>query len=34
MSRESLPDIFDENLGRNGPLLPILHEVQDAFGCG
>ena len=33
MGRNSLLDILARNSGRNGSLLPILHEVQNAFGC-
>lgn len=25
--------IIAEHEGREGPLLPILHDVQEAFGC-
>jgi len=28
-----LDQIFDRHAGREGPLLPILHDVQEAFGC-
>jgi formate dehydrogenase subunit gamma len=28
-----LDDIIGAHRGREGPLLPILHDVQDAFGC-
>lgn len=31
MSR--LADILAEHAGREGPLLPILHDVQAQFGC-
>ncbi len=31
MSR--LADIIADHAGREGPLLPILHDVQAAFGC-
>ncbi len=31
MSR--LADIIAAHAGREGPLLPILHDVQSAFGC-
>ena len=31
MSR--LADIIAEHRHREGPLLPILHDVQTAFGC-
>ncbi len=30
---ERLASIVAEHAGRAGPLLPILHEVQAAFGC-
>lgn len=26
-------EIVAEHVGREGPLLPILHEVQEEFGC-
>lgn len=29
----SLTAIIDAHRGREGPLLPILHDVQRAFGC-
>ena len=28
----TVADILAEHLGREGPLLPILHDVQKAFG--
>lgn len=28
-----LDEIIDRHRGREGPLLPILHEVQARFGC-
>ena len=28
-----LAEIIAAHLGREGPLLPILHAVQHAFGC-
>lgn len=28
-----LTDIVNRHKGREGPLLPILHDVQAAFGC-
>ena len=28
-----LSEIIAEHRGREGPLLPILHDVQKAFGC-
>jgi len=30
---ERVAAIVAEHAGREGPLLPILHEVQHAFGC-
>jgi len=34
MSREdTLAGIIARHLTREGPLLPILHDVQAAFGC-
>lgn len=34
MSREEkLAQIIARHNGREGPLLPILHDVQAAFGC-
>ena len=30
---EKVAAIVAEHAGREGPLLPILHEVQHAFGC-
>jgi formate dehydrogenase subunit gamma len=34
MSRdEAFATILDAHAGREGPLLPILHDVQAAFGC-
>ena len=30
---DSLNEIIATHLGREGPLLPILHDVQAAFGC-
>jgi formate dehydrogenase subunit gamma len=32
-TRENLALILDRHRGREGPLLPILHDVQSAFGC-
>jgi formate dehydrogenase subunit gamma len=32
-ARENLALILDRHRGRKGPLLPILHDVQSAFGC-
>lgn len=29
---DSLDHIFDRHTGREGPLLPILHDVQTEFG--
>jgi formate dehydrogenase subunit gamma len=28
-----LAAIIDRHLGRAGPLLPILHDIQAAYGC-
>ncbi|HTN13284.1 MAG TPA: NAD(P)H-dependent oxidoreductase subunit E [Sphingomonadaceae bacterium] len=34
MSREQrLSEIITDHQGREGPLLPILHDVQEEFGC-
>jgi len=34
MSREQrLSEIIADHEGREGPLLPILHDVQEEFGC-
>lgn len=34
MSREQrLSEIIADHRGREGPLLPILHDVQEEFGC-
>ncbi len=30
---DTLALILDRHRGREGPLLPILHDVQAAFGC-
>jgi formate dehydrogenase subunit gamma len=30
---ERLAEIIEPHLGREGPLLPILHVVQATFGC-
>lgn len=30
---EKLAEIIAVHSGREGPLLPILHDVQAAFGC-
>jgi formate dehydrogenase subunit gamma len=30
---ETLTIILEGHRGREGPLLPILHDVQAAFGC-
>jgi formate dehydrogenase subunit gamma len=32
-SQEKLAEIVADHAGREGPLLPILHEVQAEFGC-
>lgn len=29
----NLSEIIAEHVDREGPLLPILHDVQQAFGC-
>jgi len=31
--RTTLAEIIARHIGREGPLLPILHDVQAAFGC-
>lgn len=33
MSRASLGEIIARHAGREGPLLPILHDVQAEWGC-
>ena len=34
MSREQrISEIIADHRGREGPLLPILHDVQEEFGC-
>jgi formate dehydrogenase subunit gamma len=33
MSKASLSEIIANHAGSEGPLLPILNEVQAAFGC-
>ena len=33
MAGSDLDDILARHAGRDGPLLPILHDVQKAFGC-
>ena len=30
---ERITEILAEHAGREGPLLPILHDVQHEFGC-
>ncbi len=30
---DRLDEIIARHKGREGPLLPILHEVQAEFGC-
>ena len=30
---QRIAEILAEHAGREGPLLPILHEVQHEFGC-
>ena len=32
-SPADLEEIFERHIGREGPLLPILHDVQSAYGC-
>jgi len=32
-SPHTLAQIIAEHEGREGPLLPILHDVQEEFGC-
>jgi len=31
--RAALSEVFARHLGREGALLPILHDVQARFGC-
>ncbi|MFO1239363.1 MAG: NAD(P)H-dependent oxidoreductase subunit E [Sphingomonadaceae bacterium] len=33
MQKASLAEIIDAHAGRKGALLPILHDIQAAFGC-
>lgn len=33
MDGDKLSDIIAAHAGRKGPLLPILHDIQHAFGC-
>ena len=33
MNADELDRIIARHGAREGPLLPILHDVQDAFGC-
>ena len=33
MTEPDLTEIFARHQSREGPLLPILHDVQSAFGC-
>ena len=33
MSAERIEQIAAYHAGREGPLLPILHDVQSEFGC-
>lgn len=33
MSETRIAEIIAAQIGRRGPLLPILHEVQAQFGC-
>lgn len=30
---EKLQKVIDEHKGKEGPLMPILHEAQEIFGC-
>ncbi|TIX49495.1 NAD(P)H-dependent oxidoreductase subunit E [Alteraurantiacibacter aquimixticola] len=30
---QKIGEIIAEHQGREGPLLPILHDVQEEFGC-
>ena len=32
-SKEELVSLISDHLGKEGPLLPILHALQDGFGC-
>ena len=32
-TEDQLAQIIAAHLGREGPVLPILHDVQAAFGC-
>ena len=32
-SASQVDEIVRRHKGRDGPLLPILHDVQAAFGC-
>jgi formate dehydrogenase subunit gamma len=32
-STARLDAIIDEHAGREGPLLPVLHDIQAEFGC-
>lgn len=32
-AEEKIAEIIAAHLGREGPLLPILHDVQAALGC-
>lgn len=33
MTHERLQEILARHAGSEGPLLPILHDVQRGFGC-
>ncbi|WP_219893557.1 NAD(P)H-dependent oxidoreductase subunit E [Aquisediminimonas profunda] len=33
MQKANLAEIIDAHAGRKGALLPILHDIQAAFGC-
>lgn len=32
-SADILDDVIRPHLGNDGPLLPILHDIQETFGC-
>ncbi len=33
MDKRDLDEIIAEHIGRKGALLPMLHDIQHAFGC-
>lgn len=33
VNRERVSEIIRHHAGREGPLLPILHDIQAEFGC-